>query len=574
MVRFLDTLLSGSRKHVGDEQLLALMDGELSRVQALRVQRHLESCWSCRARQGRLQGVIHGFVDYSNEVIAPLQPPPPLGRDRFLAALDAELAVKSARRWFYPFRLLRTVYERSMNPVFITVLVLVGAAAILTAVWHRAAGTSMTAAEFFTKALQAEQVSQREAGVAYQRVEIRSRRHIVERAIYRDLEQKRIAVQAKPSATEASIRSRLASAGVDWETPLSALNYDHWRNKVHVLKESVNRSAPGEWTLTTETDDSTVRSASLTVRDVDFHPIAREIVFRDAEEIQIAELNYDLLPWSAVNASLFEPMAAKATAGVIADTNPPLLPLLPTRTELEGAELMAQLALINVHVDAGADIHDERGDTRVYVRGLVDTDRRKQEIENQLAGIPLLKPELRSIEQIERQRQVASAGATMHVYPTDLGQSPLETYLASKGTAAEQRIAFSRTLTQSSLVIDQEAHALAVLDTRYGDSSEEMTDENRRLLEELKQQHLATLAEALGSEEAALSLYVSNADVAATHASQTLSDLAIRNQQLCLDLVTGTDEDSHTVAGVLQELAQVSSMIRRVLVMNQSHLKP
>jgi hypothetical protein len=43
------------RTHCTDDQLLAHLDGELSRRVSRRVGRHLQQCWECRARQGELE---------------------------------------------------------------------------------------------------------------------------------------------------------------------------------------------------------------------------------------------------------------------------------------------------------------------------------------------------------------------------------------------------------------------------------------------------------------------------------------------------------------------------------------
>lgn len=571
MVSLLDFFLGGSWKHLTDEQLLALTDGELTRFQSRQAQRHLESCWNCRARQARLQSVIHGFVDYSNEVITPLMPPSPSGRDRFLALLDKELAARSMKWQLNPLPLLRRMYERSMNPVFVTVAVLLGAAVILTAVWRDAAKPALHPEDFLAKAAFSDQMALHQTGVAYQRVEIRTQERVIVRSIYQDLTRHRIAAHSDVGHDDTSLKRRLESVGVSWQKPLSVSDYQRWRSQVRVLNEGIRRSGPGEWTLTTETDDSNVRRASLTVREADFHPIAREVVFRNFQTVEIAELNFDVLPWSAINESIFGPEHPDATIQGGIGTHLSLRAALPTPAQLEGAELKALFALAKVHADAGEDIHVESGHDVVHVRGLVDSDSRKQEIERELHSIAFVKPELQSVEEIERRRQVAASGGPLQVHPEEVGSSPLQTLAASNGISAEQQATLSRTLVQSSLAISRQAQMLSMLGTRYGNSDRDLTPDNLRLLNALKNEHISVLLQALTGEEAALSPYASPGDFQGASVPGGLSELANTNQQLCVELVSAVGEKNRPATEILHDLVRVASRIRRFVNTIQVH---
>src|SRR5215470_14312292 len=47
------------QRHCSDEQLLAFVDGELTRWSRRRVTRHLERCWKCRGRAQELESQAH-----------------------------------------------------------------------------------------------------------------------------------------------------------------------------------------------------------------------------------------------------------------------------------------------------------------------------------------------------------------------------------------------------------------------------------------------------------------------------------------------------------------------------------
>jgi len=63
--------------------------------------------------------------------------------------------------------------------------------------------------------------------------------------------------------------------------------------------------------------------------------------------IEIAELNYDVMPWSAISGDWFEPIAAfhPGISGGVRTSALPRLPLHLSDTEIDEAELGAQLAL-------------------------------------------------------------------------------------------------------------------------------------------------------------------------------------------------------------------------------------
>ncbi len=49
--------------HLGDAQIVAYLDGELTRWEMNAAKAHLESCWSCRSRMGEVQHDVDAFLD-------------------------------------------------------------------------------------------------------------------------------------------------------------------------------------------------------------------------------------------------------------------------------------------------------------------------------------------------------------------------------------------------------------------------------------------------------------------------------------------------------------------------------
>ncbi len=63
--------------HPDENELLLALERELSAEEAARIQLHLGSCWSCRARSAELQRGILAFVEYREKRYLPLLPSPP-----------------------------------------------------------------------------------------------------------------------------------------------------------------------------------------------------------------------------------------------------------------------------------------------------------------------------------------------------------------------------------------------------------------------------------------------------------------------------------------------------------------
>jgi hypothetical protein len=165
---------------------------------------------------------------------------------------------------------------------------------------------------------------------------------------------------------------------------------------------------------------------------------------------------------------------------------------LPSHAELIGAELQAELALAQLHADAGEDVHVVRGRSGINVRGIVETDSRKQEIEQKLTQIALVRPELQSLEQIQKRVHGSASDGPTQIHAEDLQASPLDALFAARSIPPERSIQLSRTLIESSLVIEREANALSALEARYSANSDrEMTESNRRLFSTLKEEHLS-----------------------------------------------------------------------------------
>jgi len=106
----------GELRHLGEQDMIDFLDGELEDRRGQQVRRHLEACWACRAKTQRTQEAITHFAEFVAGSLTDKLPPPPGGWSSFRARLQdlarspgsghpnwserhAEAAEANPRRW-------------------------------------------------------------------------------------------------------------------------------------------------------------------------------------------------------------------------------------------------------------------------------------------------------------------------------------------------------------------------------------------------------------------------------------------------------------------------------------------
>ena len=560
-------LAPGSRKHATEDELLRFLDGEMPRWHARRLRHHIEQCWACRSRSESMQSAILDFVEVRKRMLLPHVSLPNSPRDRFLRKLE-ELSQTDEQSW--PTRLghlLRRTTAPISNPVFAIFLIVVAVASAIVVVWQRNIPT-VSPNELLDRAQVWDTNGTRSVrrGVIYQKLEIRTANSKFSHSVYRDIEGRRRPRKSSEFLKQALLTRASLSGGVNWEHPLSASDFRKWNQHLSQKKDAVHLNSDGTLTLKTSPVESDVREQSLTVRKADFHPVARHLLFRDLAEVEIAELSYDLLPWEAVDvAELFEPdlPAARVTS-------------LPSRTSLslpqsalDGAELRARLALNEIGADTSESIFLERTSDSVKVAGFVESLARKREIDDALAGIPLVSSSVNTFE--GRSRHLHQKQTTIIREQDVVAQrSPLQTYLALRFVPSAQAIQFSRDLINEALQIDRHALALDSLEQRFPEATQsDLTPENRVLLQQLLRCHQVALLTAIQKQKELVKPYHSDLapDQSGT-SSETINTrhlLRLANQirQLSADLL-GSGDGQRSAEAMLAELAKSLDDCERV----------
>ena len=187
-------------------------------------------------------------------------------------------------------------------------------------------------------------------GVVTQQLRITTSRGSITRVLHHDLRGRRRPVAAAVTESQKTYAGRLAMADISWDDPLSSANFRYWHDHATNVKDDVHDTGNGEITLTSHVQDPYLVSESLTIRALDSHTISRSVEFRDHEQIQIAEVDFHIVPWSKADPQWFE-------AGSALAMSPPSQPLrirslaksVPlTDFQLDEAELEVRFGLSEI----------------------------------------------------------------------------------------------------------------------------------------------------------------------------------------------------------------------------------
>ena len=415
------------------------------------------------------------------------------------------------------------------------------------------------------------------AGVILQKLRVQSRSGSGSinfyRQIPRDTRGKRLARLSPQTGKQQAVAAKLAAADINWDNPLSAANYGYWHNHANVTKDKVEQSADGNLVLTSYVNDGTLASESLTLRANDFHPIARTVDFRDRNEIEIAEVDYKVIPWSQADPRWFQ-------AEGIRDSHPPVVSTHaltkkgatpPTPGQLDEAELGVRLGLSEVKADGGERLQVSRAADGIHVDALIAEDRRKREIVSRLSQVPHTVLNVRTFKEFEQQQADSDAetqpsSVSIAVAPQETGQSPLEHMLQQQGKPAEEAGKLAHAFFANSVMLQQSAAAVDDLDRRFRPSA--LTPDALLILKHLRAAQMNRIETAVADDNKLLSAVgvtipvSSSAESLASNSSNeserraTLSSQAAIHAKLCTELVSQSMPSSRASHTILSDMVR------------------
>lgn len=561
--------------HLSDDTLAALVSGELSTLRSVRVNRHLNSCWQCRARRDALENAAQMVVHYRAGNLASCLPLDGQVRQSFLRKVDQALAQQTTVSLLSRSgRRLRGLFL-SMNPVFASVVVLSLAGVLLFWIWQRSA-TTVSASELLRRAAasELELEHRRPSEVLYQQVSIQTNRGSFRHAIYRDLSGHRKARPARMSPAENDAEEQLRAAGINWDAPLSAADYKQWHDGQERPRDVVQRSNGTELTLTTTLDQGSIAEETLTVREQDFRPIRRTVEMRNEETIEVAELDYAVLGWNGINPGLFEPLAPSLAA---ASSQPALHailpPTLPTPMQIDMAELDARALLSHPDSDSSDQIRVTHTDAGVLIKGIVETNLRKRELMAELSHVPYVRSEILSIEEMREHPLTASSSSkfspapSLEVYNANNQMAPLATFFEAQKISRERLSTTSKLLFDASAQMQTAASHLADLEKRFPSIST-MPQPSQERYGALAQSYLAAIREGLKSERAALGdvgLDAQKRQMAVDSGNSALDELIGQNQGYCQELIAASASRPRDAADIAADIERTTARIERAI---------
>lgn len=546
------------RGHVSDDDLTLMSGDELPFTQRTRAERHMAACSRCRRRRELFEATLAGvraLVDRSLED----RPPDPSQRERLLAGLarmasePEDLVIDRPQ----PLRLSGLVTRMliPMNPILATALVLAVASLTCIFVWMQQMRPDITSNALLVRAEAWDPIVSVpiEPGVVRQTVTIHSTQQSLERTIYRDAQGRRPLRRQLLSQNEERLRRRLETASVAWDSPLSARGYQVWHDGQRVRSDNIERARGHLLVLTTTTPLGQVSAQSLTVRETDFHPVRRTISFRDKETVEIAEVDYSVLPWTPEISSQFHleddarlesparpPVSAAAAA-------PPLL----SEEQLDEVELSARLTLDHLHADNGEQIEVVRSGHGVEVRGITDSEARRQQLAAELEMLPHVRASITSIEQLKTRPAGGAALSGVRVDEMQTATTPLESYYRARGHGAVPPGDLAQRLFNSAFQVTLESRAIDDLQRRFG-GREDISPIASATLADLIFTRKHNLLAALAEERRLLveaGIGSPGPETPATGGAAPLARLAEQNLDLTRELVLGQEGGQERAQG-------------------------
>jgi DNA-directed RNA polymerase specialized sigma24 family protein len=413
-------------------------------------------------------------------------------------------------------------------------------------------------------------------GVIYQKVKITARERTLERAIYRDAEGRRKPRRAQLGPEDEQLRSKLNAVGIAWDAPLSAAGYRSWRGRQGMEHDQVTRVGDNLLKLTTTVDapGAAVVGETLTVRRSDFHPVDRTVELRGFGTVEIAELNYDVLPWNMANPDWFEPLAGDVALprGVHSSLSPHL-PYIPSVVELDEAELEAWLVLNQLHADQGEQIVVGRNTRAIVVRGLVKTEERKRQIEIGLESVRLVTPVVFTFDEMASKQALSGEETTSLKTAADVRQpSPLEKYLVPLGRPRDAVSDLARGLVEDAVTANRGSNETVEI-LRQFSVGRDLTPRAQEVLADLVASHKRDLLAALDREDQLLREAGFTPADAAASASGPLVELSSRmgeNLKLCREMASTSAEEGRPAQDIaleiFVEIASLRSMASSIAI--------
>ncbi len=450
---------------------------------------------------------------------------------------------------------LRRLLQRPFAPWMKFALPVLGVAACAPMLLHL---SKPDAAVVLARAIEAS-AKHPATGIQQQQVRITTRGVTLERTLRTDLAHKLRAKQAAAAPAEVKLRQALESAHVGWNDPLSPAGFTEWKEEHHDRSASSIERNGKLLIVTTKVSSGDVREESLTLNAETLHAVGRTVRFSDSTDVQIAELDYRILPLAESDPAWFEGVSPAPASTVLA--SPPALHIAAHKSgeqatpgELDLAELNVLLAFAELHADGQERLVIKRRAADILVEGLVASPERKSEIERRLRQVPKTSTLITTFATLEASASAPALPSSVAVGESSSAASPLEVYSRKLHLPPEQVRALHASLLEAAIELRRSATELSSLGSRF--PADSLTAQTASLRTTLTHLYASRIKTASAREKQALEILgVAAVPSQRAAAEVTAAAAALRNAQLCLELISQQDPVLRPAESILQELA-------------------
>jgi RNA polymerase sigma factor (sigma-70 family) len=404
------------------------------------------------------------------------------------------------------------------------------------------------------------------SGAILQLVQIKASGRATERSLYRDPTGKRRAKNLPLNEDERILRMKFAEAKLDWDDPLSAQGFRDWHDHLYREEDRVTRSGQDLLTVSTRTNEGAIAEESLTVERSSFHAVARSVHLRDGETVEIAELNYKIVPWEPQVEQWFEPLSGEYSTDSLSApvTHAATVPML-TDVQLDVAELNAQEVLEELHADTER-LELTRDPRRITVKGIVETDDRKAEIRERLRAIPHVNTAISSYRDLTSKETQNGAATQLQEVSVADSDTPLKNECERRHIAADACRQLSYSVLNSSSVLVRESRRIRDLERQYP-IDKPLAKTSLSLLIAIAHERFNRMEAALDEQEMSIrSLGDEPAEKERVSSNpQALSDAAENNLALSKELIYSSNNNMRAASVILHELTASIHITREAI---------
>jgi hypothetical protein len=486
-------------KHLSEERMIGLLDGELSGRATQSAERHLKSCWTCRHKCEQIRLAMNQFVEMRESLMSTAAAQPPRGWSDFDGRLLRTEAVPLTRK---SASVKLPIGRRLLAPAAIGLVV-----SLLVWFFH---GTPLSAKEVLERSSAYEAAILARAGkaVIVQDLKIESRDRVARVSVWRAPSIRR-AKSFWDERGDAGVKNELEAiyrrAGQEWTDPISAANHSRWEASLTHHSEEVDRAGETVRVIARNDDqagDGEITEAELVVRAADWSPIEERLkVNNGQQEYRIVQTSYRVENSSAELTRMYEILSPeemherKASGAPVlpslpdAATSAPVPPVNLADSEVEALSL---LHLIKADRQEAASV--TRTKSEIVVEAYISDEERKGLIERMLSPVKSVRLVLHSLSD----SQATAPGPRTPQTPVVVAQEPftsrdpalLKPLVAQTGSMEIASDLVSRRL-ESIADLGVQLKALERLSGRFpGDVRDSLTPEARHRLDALAQDYL------------------------------------------------------------------------------------